>query len=584
VVDAPSDSILKASCFSQAGHKAEGVNVKKYWQRFLLFGVVLGLVASAAVVRPFAAGQLTAEDRAAEFKLRAQFVDAIEIIRDNYLEEVDYEVLTKVGIQGMLRTLDPHSSFYDKKAFDDLRNDQRSQYFGIGSVITMRDGHVVIIEPFRDTPSTRAGLRYGDQIVGIDGQNTENWDQNQVTRKLRGEQGTKVRVTVRRAGVAEPVTVALERDAISQMTITGAYLIRPGIGYINMPRGFHSTTNDELTVAIARLKEQGATAMLLDLRDNPGGFLEQALKVSDKFLQRGQTITSVRYRDGSVMSRDLQAETGSPENFPLVVLIDKNSASASEIVAGAIQDHDRGLIVGETSFGKGLVQTIMPLSGGVGLTLTTARYYTPSGRLIQRDYSNNSIYEYFVKRSGSEVNEDPKKNNKQWLTDLRRPVFGGGGINPDVKVKDTKIDNLNILSQTQLTLLSPVFLFVRDLVAGQIEGAQNFKLNGPPNYDRKLGVNEYVITEPLMKVFREQLAAYLKKHPEITIAPAALEEQMVWARNRIRYEVLLAAFGSDKAQQAMNDIDAQLQKAVAELPNAAALAERARRARNVSVR
>jgi carboxyl-terminal processing protease len=556
--------------------------VRKHWQRFLLFGVVLSLVVSAPLLRPLAAGQMTAEDRATELKLRSQFVDAIEIIRDNYLEPVEYDVLTKAGIQGMLRNLDPHSQFYDKKAFDDLRNDQRSQYFGIGSVITMRDGRVVIIEPFRDTPSTRAGLRYGDQIVGIDGQNTENWDQNQVTRKLRGEQGTKVTVSVRRAGVTDPVSVTLERDAIAQMTITAVYMIRPGIGYINMPRGFHSTTNDELTAAIASLKEQGATSMLLDLRENPGGFLEQALKVSDKFLQRGQTITTVRYRDGSVMSRDLQAESGAPENFPMVVLINKNSASASEIVAGAVQDHDRGLIVGENSFGKGLVQTILPLSGGYGLTLTTARYYTPSGRLIQRDYSNNSAWDYYIKRAGSEPTDETRKNNKQWFTDLRRPVFGGGGINPDVKVKDNRIEDVNLLNQTQLFLLTPIFLFVRELVGGQVDIAQNFKLYGPPNFDRKLNVNEYMITEPMMKVFRDQLAAYLKKHPEVNIAPSALEEQMAWARNRIRYEVLLAAYGRDKAEQAMNDTDAQLQKAITELPNAAALAERARRARNVS--
>ena len=556
--------------------------MRKHWQRFLILGVVLGLVISAAVMRPLAASQTNSDDRAAELKLRTQFVEAVEIIRDNYLEAVEYDVLTKAGIQGMLRNLDPHSSFYDKKAFDDLRNDQRSQYFGIGSVITMRDGHVYIIEPFRDTPSTRAGLRFGDQIVGIDGQNTENWDQNQVTKKLRGEQGTKVNVAVKRSGIADPVTVTIERDAIAQMTITGTYMIRPGIGYIAMPRGFHSTTNDELTAAIGTLKDQGATSMVLDLRDNPGGFLDQALKVSDKFLHRGQTITTVRYRDGSVMSRDLQAETGAPDSSPLVVLIDKNSASASEIVAGAIQDHDRGLIVGESSFGKGLVQTIIPLNGGYGLTLTTARYYTPSGRLIQRDYSNNSAYDYFYKRAGIETVDETKKNSKQWLTDLRRPVFGGGGINPDVKVKDTKIDDVRLLNQTQLMLLSPVFLFARDLVGGQIEGAQNFKLNGPPSFDRKLGVNEYTVTEPMMKVFRDQTAAYLKKHPEINLAPAAVEEQMTWARNRIRYEVMLAAYGADKAQQAMNDIDAQLQKAVLELPNAAALAEKARRARNVS--
>lgn len=559
--------------------------MKITWHKFLIFGVVIFLVASTAGLTSSATVQQTAEDRANEQKLYRQFIDSVEIIRDNYLEEVDYEVLTKTGIQGMLRTLDPHSAYYDKKSFEDMRNDQRSQYFGIGSVISMRDGKVFIQEPFKDTPSTRAGLRYGDQIVGIDGQNSETWNSNQVTSKLRGEQGTKVKVSVRRAGIVEPVTVTIERDAIPQLSITGNYLVRPGIGYVNMPRGFHSTTNDELTSVIANLKEQGASSIIMDLRDNPGGFLDQAIKVSDKFLQRGQTVLSVRYREGKLMDRDLPAETGSPETFPLVVLINKNTASASEIVAGAVQDHDRGLIVGDTSFGKGLVQTIIPLSGGAGLTLTTARYYTPSGRLIQRDYSNSSMYEYYFRRVGSEpLDETKQKNNKAWLTDLKRPVYGGGGINPDVKVKDTKIENLDLLNQTQIILLSPIFLYTRELVGGQIAVAKDFQLSGPPQFERQMKPNEYVVTDPNMKSFREYLTAWLSKHPEIVLTPAQVEEQMAWARNRIRFETLVAAYGTDKAQQAMADLDAQLQKAIAELPNAAALSERARQKRSVSKR
>ena len=556
--------------------------MKNSWLRFLMIGVVLVMVASSATLRPTSAVQKTDEDRVAEEKLKTQFVEAQEIIRENYLEEIDYEILTKTGILGMLRTLDPHSSYYDKKSFDDLRNDQRSQYFGIGSVIGMRDGKVFIQEPFRDTPSTRAGLRYGDQIVAIDGQNTETWDSNQVTKKLRGEQGTKVNVSVRRPGIAEPVTVTIERDAIAQLSITGTYLARPGIGYINMPRGFHSTTNDELTAAIANLKEQGATSMILDLRDDPGGFLDQAIKVSDKFLQRGQTVLSVRYREGKFQDRELQAESGSPESFPLVVLINKNSASASEIVAGAIQDHDRGLIVGENSFGKGLVQTIIPLNGGAGLTLTTARYYTPSGRLIQRDYSSSSMYDYFYHRSLTEASDEAKKNAKQWMTDLRRPVFGGGGINPDVKVKDTRIEYLQDLNQTQSVMLSPIFLFTRELVGGQVPAAKDFKLNGPPNFDHVLKSNEFAMTEEIAKSFRAAINSFLEKHPEITMTPAQIDEHFAWAKNRVRYEVLLAAYGSDKAQQAMIETDAQMQKAISELPNAAALADRARRNRSVS--
>lgn len=560
--------------------------MKQNWQRFLLFGVVVALVAGAAVLRPKAAApQFTSEDRAAYEKLNRHFVEAIEIVRENYLEEVDYDVLSKVGIQGMLDTLDPHSKFWDKKAYSELTSEQNSRYFGIGSVITQRDGHVFIIEPFRDTPSSRAGLRYGDQIVGIDDMNTEGWNQNQVTNKLRGEQGTKVNVKVRRAGIADPVTVTLERDAIPQLSITNTFIVRPGIGYVNMPRGFHSTTTDELTSAIGKLKAQGMASMILDLRENRGGYLAQALSVSEKFLQRGQNVVSVRYRESSIMNRDLQAEAGSPETFPIVVLINGESASASEIVAGAIQDHDRGLIVGENSFGKGLVQNIYQLNGGAGLTLTVARYFTPSGRLIQRDYSSNSMYDYLIKRSGGSAAEDAKaKNTKTYMTDLRRPVYSGGGINPDIKVKNTRIEDLGEINSAQIVMLSPIFLFVRDLVGGQIAAAPQFKLNGPPQHDRKLLPTDYVITDALMKTFRESLTAYLQKHPEIKITPAAFEEQMTWARNRIRYEVLLAAFGGDKAQQAMSDTDAQLQRAVVELPNAAALAERARRSRNVTAR
>ena len=285
------------------------------------------------------------------------------------------------------------------------------------------------------------------------------------------------------------------------------------------------------------------------------------------------------------MDRYLPAETGSPETFPLVVLINKNTASASEIVAGAVQDHDRGLIVGDTSFGKGLVQTIIPLSGGAGLTLTTARYYTPSGRLIQRDYSNSSMYEYYFRRVGSEpLDETKQKNNKAWLTDLKRPVYGGGGINPDVKVKDTKIENLDLLNQTQIILLSPIFLYTRELVGGQIAVAKDFQLSGPPQFERQMKPNEYVVTDAIMKSFREYLTAWLSKHPEIVLTPAQVEEQLTWARNRIRFETLVAAYGTDKAQQAMADLDAQLQKAIAELPNAAALSERARQKRSVSKR
>jgi carboxyl-terminal processing protease len=248
-----------------------------------------------------------------------------------------------------------------------MRREQRSHYYGIGATIQQRYKGVYIIEPFKDTPAVRAGLRFGDQIVAIDGKNTENWNSDQVRNSLRGELGTTVKVTVKRAGVAEPVTVAIERGTVDLPSVSTFYVARPGIGYINLSRGFHSTTSDELSTAISMLKEQGAKSMILDLRGNPGGFLDQAIKVSDKFLERGQVVLSVRGREGRAGGRDWPAESGSPETFPLVVLINRNSASASEIVAGAVQDHDRGLIVGGKQLWQGPGPNDLPALGRRGV-------------------------------------------------------------------------------------------------------------------------------------------------------------------------------------------------------------------------
>jgi len=545
--------------------------VKKGWQRFLACGLMIALLAGGALVRPLSA----ADENAMLTKLNNDFVSAMDIIRDNYVEPVEYEALTKSAIHGMLRTLDPHSNFYDRKAFDEMRSEQRSQYYGIGATIGQRSRGVYILEPFQGTPAARAGLRYGDQIIAIDDKNTENWNSDQVRNMLRGEQGTKVKVTVRRVGAAEPVIVIIERDAVALPSISDSYLVRPGVGYVNLVRGFHSTTSDELTAAIARLKEQGATSLVLDLRNNPGGFLDQAIKVGDKFLQRGQVVLSVKGREGRYYDKDLQAESGAPESFPLVVLINGNTASASEIVAGAIQDHDRGLIVGESSFGKGLVQTIFPLQGGAGLTLTTARYYTPSGRLIQRDYSNGSFYEYIVKRNAAgEAGAAAKPSNDQKHTDLGRPVFGGGGIEPDVKI------DLPDVTRTQSIIWSTgLFQFVRELTAGQVAAAPNFKLNGL-EFDHQLKPNEFMITDEILKAYREFMLGFIKAHPEYRLTQAMVEENLDFARKKIREEVLWAAYGSDTAARALNDLDPQLQRAVSELPRAAELAERARRGRS----
>lgn len=556
--------------------------MRNNWLRFLIFGALIAsLMTVSLVVLPKIAG--AQESATTTSKIYRDYVEGMGVIQANYVEDVTTENLTKTAVQGMLRTLDPHSNFFDRKSFEEMRQEQRSQYFGIGAVIRAYNGRVYIIEPYEDTPAVRAGLRYGDQIFEVDGKSAENWNSDEVRDHLRGPQGTKVKVTVKRAGSPQPLTFTIERDAVALPSISDAYMVRPGVGYVDLRgrssgSGFHSTTAEELTYAINYLKEQGMTSMILDIRGNPGGLLDQAIRVCDKFLQRGQTVLSVRGRDGRLPDRDFQAESGAPENFPMVVLINGGSASASEIVAGAIQDHDRGLIIGETSFGKGLVQTIFPLSGGAGLTLTTARYYTPSGRLIQRDYSSGSFYEYIFKRNnkGEKVDEKPKGEEKQ--TDLGRKVFGGGGIEPDIKVADS-----TVITNTQFYLSQGLFMFVRELLAGNVATAPNFKF-GAIEFNHKLKPSDFVVTDEILKSYREFMLKFMKENPRWGLTAALVDDNLVWARKQIRYECLLAAYGSNVAQRFQGELDAQLQRAISEMPAAAELAERARRLRTASVR
>ncbi|MCG3163185.1 MAG: hypothetical protein JMDDDDMK_04568 [Acidobacteria bacterium] len=549
--------------------------MKKESQKFLTL-VFLALIAlCGTVMLPI----VSAQDSQAQSKLSSDYEKASNIIRQNYVTELDQETLTKAAIQGMLKTLDPHSDYMDRKAFQEFNEKQHSQYFGIGSQIGTRNRVTYILEPFKDSPASRAGLRYGDQIVAVNGQDTSSWPSDRVRNLLLGPRGTQVTISVKRLGVAEPITSTITRDGIWLPSIPNFYMVKPGIGYIGLTRNFQATTSAELTKAMAALREKGAESFILDLRGNGGGYLEQAIRVADSFLQRGQTIVTVRGRPGRNFDQDAIAESGATENFPLVVLTDRSTASASEIVAGAIQDHDRGLIIGEPSFGKGLVQRIFPLSSGGALTLTIAHYYTPSGRLIQRDYSNGSLFEYYYRRSANgDAAAPPKKSSDEKKTDLGRTVYGGGGIEPDIKV-----DSADFFTVAQSRLFHGVFLFARELVSGQIAAHPQFKLNGL-EYDHKLKPNEFMITDDVLKSFRAFATKFYKDNPDYGITPAMIEENIVWVRKQIRQEVLVAAYGSDKAQQGQADLDLPLQRAITEMPTAADLAQRSWRRNSANAR
>jgi len=318
------------------------------------------------------------------------------------------------------------------------------------------------------------------------------------------------------------------------------------------------------------LKTQGMTSLIFDLRGNRGGLVDQAYKVASMFLYSGQKIVTMRGRNQTMMPpRDLPSRNPSPDDYPLIVMIDRGSASASEIVAGALQDHDRARLVGENSFGKGLVQNVFNLRDGSGLTLTTGQYLTPSGRLIQRDYSNRSFYDYIFHSQ-----RDTSTRTEEKRTDSGRPVFGGNGIDPDVVVKPS-----NKEFDLRRVWWEPTFQFARLLVAGQIAGLPEFKIDRGPDHSHRLAANEYVLTDKVVAAFKKYLTDYKKEYPESKADEARLQKDLEWVKRQIRYEITTAAYGQEVASQVLLEGDVQIQKAITEIPNAKTMAEEIRKER-----
>jgi carboxyl-terminal processing protease len=520
--------------------------------------------------------------------IEADVSEALTIIQENYVDggKLDYNNTFKSSIIGMLRSLDPHSNFYDAKEFEEQRADWRSEYYGIGATIGDRKikdtVDTYVLATFEGAPAYKAGLRFGDRIVEIDGQSVKGKPSAEVRDRLRGPRGTTVRVTVERGSNGNRDTVEIVRDAVGQPTVPDAYFLRPGVAYVDMTRGFNYTTSEEFVAALDDLRGRGMTGLVLDLRGNGGGILDEAKKVAEQFLSKGQLILSQKGRGTRGMERELLSDNREPLDTPLVVLVNRGTASASEIVAGALQDHDRALVVGETSFGKGLVQSIMPLDYGTALTLTTSKYYTPSGRLIQRDYSNTGFYDYIYRGGlGAQDEEAPQtpakpeqtqtQKDPEARTDTGRPLYGGGGISPDEAVK------ARTFTPQQVRLLDPVFGFARELVYGRVTGFNDYKVSGMPDFSHNLQPADMVVDDKLFKAFKEYVAAN-QAHYKLT--GAQLDKQRDFLVRQLRYDLATAAYGTVKATQVLILDDPQVAKAIEVLPRARDLATTAQRGRN----
>src|SRR5216684_3779487 len=369
-----------------------------------------------------------------------QFSAVYDLLEQNYAEPVNPDKAIYSGaIPGMLHVLDPHSNFFDPKSYSLMREEQQGKYYGVGMTIAPRNNKVIVVAPFAGTPAYKAGIRPGDAIIAVDGKPTENLNAGDVADLLKGAKGTPVHITILREGSEHPLEFHLVRAEIPRYSVDLKFEIRPGIGYMHIS-AFNETTEREVVEALEQFGD--LKGLILDLRGNPGGLLSEGVGVADKFLKKGQVIVSHHGRSSPErLYRAVHGNGG--KDYPLVVLVNRGTASAAEIVSGAIQDHDRGLIAGEVTFGKGLVQTVYPLSENTALALTTAKYYTPSGRLIQREYNGVSLYDYYFAREQEAPGSAPSKEVK--LTDSGRTVYGGGGINPDIKippVKTSRFDDL----------------------------------------------------------------------------------------------------------------------------------------------
>ena len=516
-------------------------------RRSLLF-IPLFLLLSSAIGGRFGSHLMTASAASSEDDVRASvrnFTKVYGLVEENFADPVTADRgIYKGAIPGMLRTLDPHSNFFDPHDMANMRDDQRGHYYGIGMEVSTRNGKTVVIKPFSGSPAYKAGLRPGDIISKVDGKSADNLTTTEVADMLKGPRGTTVHVSITREGATNLLEFAVVRDDITRASVDQAFMVSPGYGYIHIQQ-FMETTGRELDEALKKFGEDNMKGLVLDLRGNPGGLLNEAVAVSDKFLNKGDVIVSHHGR--SSPERVYRAQNGNHGHlYPIVVLVNRNSASASEIVSGALQDHDRGWIVGDNTFGKGLVQTVFPLSENTGLALTTAKYYTPSGRLIQRDYANTSFLDYYYK-----TNTEARNTADVKMTDGGRTVYGGGGISPDEKIAPEKYDSLQSYLSVQGTLY-----FTRHYFA---------------EHTTKLAAD----WKPDQTMVNELHDWLLKQNVKFTEADFTKDND--WIKRTMGAEMMLTALGSEVSDRYRVSTDPTVTKALEAMPKAQALLDGAKK-------
>ncbi len=504
-----------------------------------------GAVVLSALVGGVFGGRLLATQNEGIPKHYEAFASALTAVEENYVGEVDTERLVYQAIGGMLQTLDPHSNFMDPRSYAQLRERQEGRYYGLGITINVIDGRITVMSIFEGSPAFRQGLRRGDVIAEISGEDATDMTSDEAVSLLRGPRGSSVNIAIRRAGYEELIDLSVERDEITIKSIQGSFMVDEHTGYVRL-RDFSETTGEELERKLSELDELGMLRLVLDLRDNPGGPLDQAIRVSNAFLPRDDLIVYTRGR-ASNSDQDYHAREQSDFiKLPLVVLVNRNSASASEIVSGAIQDHDRGLIVGETTFGKALVQSIYRVSHGAGLALTTARYYTPSGRMIQRPW-DGTFDEYLTYSLRDQQPRSHLPSDRKY-TDSGREVYSGGGVDPDHRIPGP----LQGFDPSRFGRL----LANRQEFAGF---AERFSAAGDTRVEEQRTGREYVergftVDEGMLDSFKQHV-----RSRGLTVDEDLFSADLDFIRAMIHLEIDIAVFNLDEARRNLFDKDPQAQ-------------------------
>jgi carboxyl-terminal processing protease len=524
---------------------------------------MLAVLLSALVGGFFGSSVLATQDEITQhYRI---FTSALAAVERDYVEEVPPDRLVYGAIEGMLHTLDPHSSFFNPREYSAMRERQQGSYYGLGIQIQSLDGDITVMSVFENSPAYRKGLRRGDiiaRIVGDDGQTVDakGFTADQAVRLLKGPKGTEVGIGIKRRGYEGLIDMRIERDEVNIATVRGAFMIDEQTGYIKLGE-FSETSDREFGAALEQLKAKGMTRLLFDLRDNPGGALDQAIRISNRFLPRGDMIVYTRGRVDNADQEYRATERSEYIDLPVVVLVNRNSASASEIVSGALQDHDRGLVVGETTFGKALVQSVYRVSDGAGVAVTTGRYYTPSGRLIQRPW-DGSFDEYLTYALRDQSEDRQRSAAEMKLTDSGRKVYGGGGIEPD-KFIVGPVEGFNPTRFGRLLYARQAFLDY----AGRFRAEGDTRLSDANQARRPLS-RGFTVTDEMLADFKASLTGM-----KIKIDEEAFQADEAFIRAMIHYDIDRELFGIDEARRNLIARDPQAQFALSHYSEANRMTE-----------